>query len=94
VLVWAIVFAVQAQINLSLKFGRNCNRHLISGGFNPDNAFDHQLLPKSPVKLGVNSVSLTQHIGTICLARETANLFGILALLTKFKLIIRVLSYT
>ncbi|MCK6610416.1 MAG: hypothetical protein L6Q78_05180 [Bacteroidia bacterium] len=58
--------------------------------FNQEYAFDHLLLPKMPVKLGVNSVSLTHHNNTLCLARETAYFFGILALMTKFKCIIRV----
>ena len=70
--------------------------------FNPEYAFDHLLLPcnlnkaivqllrsKMPVKLGVNSVSLTGHKDSLCLARETANFFGLLALMTKFRCIIR-----
>jgi len=57
---------------------------------NPEYAFDHLLLAKKPVKLGVNSVSLTHHKDALCLARETANFFGLLALMTKFKCLIRV----
>gem|GEM_PF-3164945 len=60
--------------------------------FIPEYAFDHLLLPKIPVKLGVNSVFLTHHNGALCLARETANFFGLLALMTKFKCVIRVYS--
>jgi len=59
---------------------------------NPEYAFDHLLLPKMPVKLAVNSVSLTRHKDSLCLARETAIFFGLLVLMTKFKGVIRVES--
>jgi len=64
--------------------------YFLFNSLNPEYAFDHLLLAKMPVKLAVNSVSLTRHKDALCLARETANFFGLLALMTKFKCIIRV----
>jgi len=74
----------EAMFNIS-KSKQSASKRL-----NPEYAFDHLLLPKMPLKLGVNSVSLTRHKDSLCLARETANFFGLLALMTKFKCVIRV----